>query len=95
MTGALELSAFDLVLASSLILATGVVSILLKLKLEKQLFIASIRTVIQLLLVGYLLKWVFSLDSIPAVTVLGLIMVIIAGSAAVSRSSRTFWISFW
>ncbi len=89
-SGALQLSNTDLLAASLMIIATGTVSILMKLKLEKQLFIASARTVTQLFIVGYLLKWIFSLENPAALIILGLIMAITAGGSAVKRAGRRF-----
>ena len=55
-TGVIELQTIDLVLAGLLVLVAGLVSVALKLQLEKRLLVASLRTVVQLLLIGYLLK---------------------------------------
>ncbi len=96
--GVIELQALDLVVAALLVLVAGVVSVLLRLKLEKQLLVASVRTVVQLLLIGYLLKWVFGIDSLPLVLGLALLMIVAASRAAVTRPSRTFtgvsWLAF-
>lgn len=90
MTGVVPLSFFDLAVATALILVSGVVSIALGLRMEKQLALASIRTVVQLLLVGQILKMVFDLSA--PVPVLGVLAVMIAasGRAAITRPSRTF-----
>jgi putative ABC transport system permease protein len=86
----LPLDAVDLAIAAALVLVAGVTSVLLHLRLEKDLLIASVRTVVQLLLIGYLLEWLFGIDEAPLVLgVLG-VMVAAAGQAALARSSRTF-----
>ncbi len=88
--GALPIDAWHLALSAAFVLAAGLVSLGLRLGLEKKLLVASLRTVAQLLLVGYVLGWVFTLDS--PFLVLGLLTIMIgaAARAAVRRSSRTY-----
>ena len=88
--GAVQLGFLQLLIASVLVLVAGLVSIALRLKLERQLLIAAVRTVVQLSLVGYVLKWVFRLETPAVIGAIGLVMVFVAGRAAVSRPSRTF-----
>ncbi len=96
--GVIELQALDLVLAAVLVLVAGLVSMLLRLGLEKRLLVAAMRTVVQLLLIGYLLKWVFRIESLTLVLGLALLMIIAASRAAVTRPARTFagvsWLAF-
>lgn len=90
MSGAVPLSVADLAVACALILVSGTVSLALGLRMEKQLALAAVRTVVQLLLVGQILKVVFDLDApLPVLGVLGL-MIAASGRAAVARPSRTF-----
>ncbi|WP_240483245.1 ABC transporter permease [Corynebacterium freiburgense] len=65
-------------------------SAVLRLGLGRQIFIATIRMTAQLLLVGLILSWVFSLSSLWAVIGIGLLMTILAAHAAASRSARTY-----
>ena len=58
----LELSSFRVGLATLLILVNGAISLALRLGLHRMLGIAALRTVVQLLLVGLVLQWVFSLS---------------------------------
>jgi putative ABC transport system permease protein len=95
MSGAIALSLTDLVIAGSLVAVAGIVSVLLQLGLLPRLALASIRTVAQLVLVGYVLEWIFGLDSAPAVLGLMGLMSVFAGHAAVGRSSRTFKGVLW
>lgn len=88
--GALPLGATEIALAASLVLVAGAVSLLLRLRLEKKLGWASLRTVVQLLLVGYVLEWVFRIDRPWVLAGVLLIMTGAAGRAAIGRSSRTF-----
>ncbi|MFH1844913.1 MAG: iron export ABC transporter permease subunit FetB [bacterium] len=88
--GAIQLSALDLTVAATLVLLAGVVSMAMKLDLERRLGLAAVRTVVQLLLVGYVLQFVFGLASWPAVFGIALVMIVLASRAAVQRSSRSF-----
>ena len=86
----IELSAFDLCVASFLVLLTGGVSVLLRLGLEKRLAIAALRTVVQLLLVGYILRFVFSWNQAWMVLSAALVMVLLAARAALQRVSHHY-----
>lgn len=90
MTGALALSTVDLVIATSLVLVAGAVSVALRLGLEKRLAIASVRTVVQLMLLGYVLRWVFAQELAWITLLWASIMIAAAGRAAIARSSRTY-----
>lgn len=94
-TGTIALTAADLAVACGLVLVAGVVSVGLKLGLERRLALASVRTVVQLLLVGYVLRSIFGLDSLPAVLLLALIMIVVASRAAIGRVSHTFGGATW
>lgn len=86
----ITLSWLDLALAASLVLIAGGVSFALRLGLGKRLLLASIRTVVQLALIGQVLTSVFGLhNSLLVMTVVG-VMVVAAGRAAVGRAARTF-----
>jgi len=88
--GAMPLEWWQLAIAASLVIVAGAVSIGLRLGLEKRLAIASVRTVVQLLLVGWVLEWVFGLERLDALLAVLAVMIVAAGRAAVQRSSRTF-----
>lgn len=89
-TGAIELSTLDLFIAVILVLIAGGVSLSMKLGIEGRLALASIRTVVQLLIVGFILKWVFGLDHPAAVGAVILVMISTASLAAVRRPSHAF-----
>lgn len=102
----LELSFWQVALAALLILVNGAISVVLSLKMEKTLLIASIRTVVQLLMVGLVLDWVFRVDRWYVVLLLGCVMSLIAGVTAATRGKRSYagillncvcsiWISAW
>ncbi len=88
--GAVPLDWLDLVVATALVLVAGLVSLALQVRVEGKLALAAVRTVVQLLLVGYVLHWVFRIDR-PLV-LFGIIAIMIgaAARAAVARSGRTF-----
>jgi putative ABC transport system permease protein len=84
--GPADLSYLNILAAACLILANGLISLALQLKLERRLAIASLRTIMQLLAIGYVLAWFFRPQT-PwfAVALLMLLMSLIAGVAAVRR----------
>jgi len=84
------LGPWQIAIASSLVVFCAVVSIVLKLRLERQLAVAAMRTVAQLLLVGYVLKYVFHAGSPLVIALVVFLMVAFAGHAAVSRSKFTY-----
>lgn len=88
--GALPLAPLDVGIAALLVLFAGAISVALGLRLERQLALASVRTVVQLLLIGYILRWVFAIDRpLPMLGVVA-IMIFAASRAAVTRPDRTF-----
>lgn len=93
--GAVELGYVDLIVASLLVLVAAGVSAGLQLGLERRLAIASARTVVQLLLVGYILYWAFEISNPIIVLLMMALMVVAASRAAVLRSSRTISGAYW
>jgi putative ABC transport system permease protein len=85
----------QLVLASALILINMGLSLALRLGLEKSLGIATVRLVVQLLLVGYILEWIFALNNPWLVVLVALVMSAIAGNASVNRTRRRFPSIYW
>ncbi|CAB3789294.1 ABC transporter permease [Pararobbsia alpina] len=90
MSGYQNLSLLDLAIAASLILVNGALSIALKLDLERKLAWAAVRTVAQLLLIGYLLDRIFAFDRWYVVLPVIAIMTLIAGLTASNRGKRTY-----
>ncbi len=86
----LELSFWQLGFAASLILVCGLISLLLQLGLERRLLTAAVRTVVQLLLIGLVLRWIFEAGQWYVVLALMLVMTLIAGTSAVSRTGRYY-----
>lgn len=85
----------QLALASALILINILLSFILRLGLEQRLWVASVRMVVQLLLVGYILEWVFALRNPVWVLLVALAMTIMAGMSAVNRTRRRFGSIYW
>lgn len=85
----------QLALAASLILVNMGLSFALQLGLAKSLGIAAMRMVVQLLLVGYVLSWVFALENPWVVFFVALMMSAIAGHASVNRTRRRFPAIYW
>lgn len=101
-----ELTAWQVGLAASGILVNGLISISLRLRMERSLLLASARTVIQLLLIGFILESVFRWERWYVVVGLGSVMTLIAGFTAARRSDRRYsgiavntivsvWVSAW
>lgn len=101
-----ELAYWQVALAALLVLVNGAISVLLQLRLEKLLLVASCRTVGQLLLVGLVLEWIFRFDRWYVVLALASVMTLIAGVTAVNRNPRKYpgiwintivsvWVSAW
>ena len=86
----IPLSAWQLAIAASLILICGAISITLRLGLEHRLFMAAVRTVVQLLLIGLVLKWIFAHDAWYLIVAMLSVMTLIAGVAAVRRTGRRY-----
>ncbi len=84
----IDLAWFDLGLAAGLILIAIGVSRVQGLGLGRDLLVGAFRTVVQLVLVGYVLIYIFALDRWYLVIAALLIMVAVATHAAVGRQAR-------
>lgn len=91
---AISLSVWDFLATSSLILILAVISFKQQLNLHKQLIIAAIRATVQLLLIGFILRWLFG-DINPLWLVLvATVMLLAAGREVISRQQRPFTDSY-
>ena len=86
----IELSVIDLALAASLVLLLALVSMRLQSGISNQLLIAAVRTVVQLTLIGLVLKVIFESASLGRVTLLSVVMLLIAGREVMARQERRF-----
>lgn len=86
----ISLTPFDLSMAAILVLLLAVSSLILKLDLATQIIVAAIRTVIQLLLIGLVLKVLFAQIDLLYVAALSILMLLIAGREVMARQKRRF-----
>ena len=84
----ISLSAYDLMLASLLVLALVGLSVRLQLGIGMQLFVAACRTTAQLLLVGLILKQVFEQAQLPWILLIMLVMLTVAAWEILARQKR-------
>jgi putative ABC transport system permease protein len=90
------LSYGDVAIAAVLVLVNGLLSLWFALGLERQLAVATLRMVIQLVLVGLVLHALFNAES-PFWTLLAaLVMIAFAGRESIARQERPFagWWSY-
>ncbi|TAM12981.1 MAG: iron export ABC transporter permease subunit FetB [Nevskiaceae bacterium] len=87
---ALAISNWQLGFAALLILVNLLLSAWLRLGLTRSLLVASLRMVVQLLLIGFILEAIFALNHPLPVVGIGLVMVTLAGISAVNRTQRRF-----
>ena len=102
----IELSFGQVACAALLVLVNGGISAALGLGMQKHWLLAALRTVVQLTLVGFVLKWVFRVERWYVVLAMMIVMTLIAAQTAASRSERKYpgiyrntilsvWISAW
>ena len=72
----ISLGYVDLVIALTLILIPITISFQSRLGIEKQVLIATIRTFIQLMIIGYILKYIFNLRKWYFVLLMILVMTV-------------------
>ena len=88
MSGYIELSYLDLALASLLLFFNAGLSLLLDLRLEKQMLLAALRMTVQLLLVGLVLQALFNSGSLLLTALVALVMALFAGREIMARQER-------
>lgn len=88
MKPSIPLHATDLAIAALLVLLDGALSVALGLGLHKQLAVAAFRMVVQLLLIGVVLRAVFALASPPVTLLVLLVMVGIAAREVAVRPEQ-------
>jgi putative ABC transport system permease protein len=90
MNDIIQLGPWQLAAATLLVLAAGVISVILRLGVERRLGIAALRTVVQLGLLGLILERVFAVRNPVVVMALLLLMTVFAAREAVGRASRRY-----
>ncbi len=88
--GVIPLSPVDLGAASLLILAVAVFSVRLRLGLAGQILVAAARTTVQLLLIGFVLKALFTQTAPILLVPIALFMLAAAGREVMNRQKRRF-----
>jgi|SRR2546423_3478476 len=91
----LDLSAWQLALASLLVVVVIAVSVMQRLGLERDLVIGAVRTIVQLYLVGLILAAVFAAATWYWVVLILVVMTAVATHAAVSRLGRPLPGAYW
>ena len=86
----ISLSPLDLCLAAALVGALAIISRYMRLKLEGQLLIGAGRMTVQLLLIGLVLKALFSHVHLGWITLLACVMLLAAGREVMARQKRRF-----
>ena len=86
----IPLSHWDLALAAALVLLLAGISWRLKLGQERSLLIAAVRSTVQLMLVGLVLKAVFAQQHYVWVALIGLVMLAVAGWEVLARQKHKF-----
>jgi putative ABC transport system permease protein len=90
----IALSPYDLSLAAALVILLALLSIRLQLGIASQLLFASLRTVAQLMLIGLILKSIFSYVHLGWISLLSMVMLLMAGREVISRQKyrlRGWW----
>lgn len=84
----ISLTPMDLALASVLVIALAVLSYASSLKLTRQVLVSALRTTVQLLLVGFVLRALFANESLLWLTGIALVMLLVAGREVLARQDR-------
>jgi putative ABC transport system permease protein len=87
---AISLSPSDLAIAASLVAIDAALSIALRLNLQRQLLWATGRMVVQLVAVGYVLRWIFAMHHPVATLAIVVVMSAIAAREIAARPERKF-----
>jgi putative ABC transport system permease protein len=86
----IHLTPWDLTLASVLVLLLAAMSWRLRLGVERRVLIAAVRSAVQLMLVGFVLKILFAQTSLPLITLMMLVMLAAAGFEVMQRQKRRY-----
>jgi putative ABC transport system permease protein len=90
----IQLTYGNLILPALLVVMDGALSLVLQLKLERQLAIATVRMVVQLVLVGYVLTFLFAAIS-PFWTALAAIIMVLSASREIVVRQKRRLLGFW
>ena len=90
----IQLSALDLAMAAGLVVVLAGLSLRLSLGIERKLLVASVRSIVQLSLLGLVLKILFAQSHPALIGLLALFMLMVAGYEVMARQQRRFT-GFW
>lgn len=86
----ISLTPLDLSLAAGLVLLLAFLTHRMRLGLSKQIIIAALRTSVQLLLIGLVLKTIFANSAFVWIAIISSIMLLAAGREVMARQRRYF-----
>jgi putative ABC transport system permease protein len=87
-SAAISLTPLDLTIAASLMVLDGLLSLVFRLGLHWRIAIASVRMVVQLVAIGFILKTIFAIDNPALTALLILVMVLVAARETTARNER-------
>ncbi|VAW99647.1 Probable iron export permease protein FetB [hydrothermal vent metagenome] len=90
MNSVIPLSALDLGIAASLVVLLAILTWWLRLGISQRLLIAAARTVVQLLLLGLVLKYLFDSSHPALIMLIAFVMLAVAGREVMARQHRPF-----
>jgi putative ABC transport system permease protein len=85
---AIVLTPSDLVVAASLIVFDAAISLWLHLGLHRRIAVAALRMVVQLVAIGFVLRFVFALNNPAATLAIVVVMLLVAGREVASRPAK-------
>jgi putative ABC transport system permease protein len=86
----ITLTPLDLSLAAGLVVLLTLISWSMRLHLERQLIVAAVRMTVQLLLIGFVLKALFSYVHLGWMSLTAAVMLLAAGREVIGRQKRRF-----
>jgi putative ABC transport system permease protein len=86
----IQLNAFDIAIGAGLVLVLALLSLRLALGIERKLLVAAARSIVQLSLLGLVLKILFAQSHPLLIGMLALFMLLVAGYEVMARQQRRF-----
>ncbi len=88
MSDMIHLPIWTIIAAAGMVAIAAIVSLLLRLRLEKDMIVGTLRAFVQLMAVGLILDWIFKLDRWYLITAWLLLMIGIAAYNAMRRQGK-------
>jgi len=86
----ITLSSFDLSLAALLVVLLAILGLILQLGITRQLLVAGLRTTVQLLLIGIILKTLFENTNLWYMAIIAVLMLLLAGREVMARQTHRY-----